>query len=92
MVERDGHGVTQSEAIGNADQAREALLMGLRLTEGIDAATFLDRTGVALAEAVEPETLADAVEAGYLVQTGSRLIATLEGRKRLDALLPVLAR
>ncbi len=92
MVERDGHGVTQSEAIGNADQAREALLMGLRLAEGIDAATFLDRTGVALAEAVEPETLADAVEAGYLVQTGSRLIATLEGRKRLDALLPVLAR
>ncbi len=92
MVERVGHGTTHYDIIGRTDQAREALLMGLRLAEGIDAGIFLDRTGVALADAVEPETLAAAVEAGYLTQTPTRLIATGEGRKRLDALLPVLAR
>ena len=33
-VERDGHAVTEEEALAPRDRAREALLMGLRLTEG----------------------------------------------------------
>ena len=66
------------------------LLMGLRLTEGIDAQRFFTRTGVQLMEAIEPDILAQAIEAGYLTHDGATLRATQEGRLRLDALLAAL--
>jgi hypothetical protein len=47
---------------------------------------------VALPDAVDPNILAACVEEGYLTLTDTALIATVEGRKRLDALLPALVR
>ncbi len=44
-VERDGDGLTADEPVAAEERAREALLMGLRLTEGIDRARFAARTG-----------------------------------------------
>ena len=92
LVERDGTGATQEEKIAPQDRAREALLMGLRLATGISVDDFQRRTGVALAEAVDPNILAACLEEGYLTSTATALIATVEGRKRLDALLPALVR
>ena len=89
-MERHGHGSTAEERIAPEDRAREMLLMGLRLAEGVDAARFAARTGTALADALDGDILARAVEAGYLVHDGRRLAATAEGRLRLDALLPAL--
>ena len=66
------------------------LLMGLRLADGIDAGRFEQRTGIALAEAVHAEMQDALVEAGYLEATATRLVATAEGRLRLDALLGAL--
>jgi oxygen-independent coproporphyrinogen-3 oxidase len=90
-VERAGHGSTQEEAIASADRAREMLLMGLRLAEGIDEARFATRTGVALDDAIDLETLQRAADEGYLIRSNGRLTATEEGRLRLDALLAALA-
>ena len=89
-VERDGHGSTEEEVIAPADRAREMLLMGLRLTEGIEARRFKARTGMALADALDADTLERALDAGYLTRTEQTLAATAEGRLRLDALLPAL--
>jgi oxygen-independent coproporphyrinogen-3 oxidase len=89
-VERDGHGSTAEEIISPRDRGREALLMGLRLTEGVDAARFAERTGLALSEAVDAGILAACVEEGYLSFAGNRLAATKAGRLRLDAVLPRL--
>ena len=89
-VERDGHGSTAEEILSSEDRAREMLLMGLRLSEGIDARRFFARTEVQLAEAMEPEILEQALAAGYLVADGPILRATTEGRLRLDALLAAL--
>ncbi len=86
-VERQGHGSTAEERIGPQDRAREMLLMGLRLTEGIDAARFAARTGMALDAALDLDVLGQALEAGYLTHAAGRLAATSEGRLRLDALL-----
>ena len=86
-VARAGHGTVEETPVAPAERAREALLMGLRLTEGIDAARFAARTGVALADALDAGMLAAAVAEGYLRWDGARLIATPEGRVRLDALL-----
>jgi oxygen-independent coproporphyrinogen-3 oxidase len=89
-VARDGHGTTHEAPVPPAERAREALLMGLRLAEGIDIAHFAARTGVALGAAIDPAIAAACEEAGYLRRTPTRLIATAEGRRRLDALLPRL--
>ena len=89
-VERQGHGSTEEEIIAPPDRAREMLLMGLRLTEGVDTARFEARTALPLAQCIDSQTLHQAIEAGYLNQTPTRLVATMEGRLRLDALLGAL--
>ncbi len=91
-VARDGHGITHEEAVPVLERAREALIMGLRLAVGVDAAYFAARTGVALDEAVDAEILAASVEAGYVRRTATHLVATESGRRRLDALLPRLVK
>ena len=91
-VERSGHGLTEETRLVAPEPAREMLLMGLRLSEGIDAGRFAARTGTALSDALEPEILEAAVEADYLRWDGGCLVATQAGRMRLDALLGALVR
>ena len=87
LVEAQGHGTAAEATLTPEERAREMLLMGLRLAEGIDPSRFARRTGVALADAVDAEILERAVEAGYLDSDPGRLRATPAGRLRLDALL-----
>jgi oxygen-independent coproporphyrinogen-3 oxidase len=89
-VEQQGHGSTAEEDVSHPDRAREMLLMGLRLSEGIDADRFAHRTNLRLLDVLDPETLVQAQQALYIEWDGSRLRATQEGRKRLDALLGAL--
>lgn len=91
-VAAHGHGTTLEEEIPAQDRAREALIMGLRLREGIDAPHFQARTGIALLDAIEPEILDECLAEGYLTFADDRLAATAQGIKRLDALLPALCR
>jgi len=91
-VERDGHGTVEEAPLTPDQRAREMLLMGLRLGEGIDPARFAERTGMALPEAVNGDTLQMALEEDYLVWRDGCLATTAEGRLRLDALLAELAR
>ena len=89
-VEDLGHGSTAEETVAPRDRAREALLMGLRLAEGIDLGWFESRTGTAIEDAVDAGIMQACAEAGYLDIGAGRLTATAEGRRRLDALLPRL--
>ncbi len=92
-VERDGHAVTAEEALAPPERMREALLMGLRLAEGVDTVRLEARCGMPFSGAVDPAMLAACEEEGYLERLpGGRLRATAEGRLRLDAMLPVLLR
>ena len=91
LVETRGHGLTSIEPIPALERAREALIMGLRLAEGIDLAKFGERTGRTVGEAVDMDTLARCVAEGYLVYTPQRLKATREGRLRLNSSLAALA-
>jgi putative oxygen-independent coproporphyrinogen III oxidase len=89
-VESQGHGSAEEATVAPGERAREMLLMGLRLSEGIDRSRFRRRTGVALEDALDGEILSRALEAGYLRSDGDRLCATPAGRLRLDALLTQL--
>lgn len=92
-VERQGHGVREEEALAPEARAREMLLMGLRLSRGIDPARFVARTGIALSDALDPRTLESALSEHWLAWTDTgALAATAAGRLRLDALLPALVR
>ena len=74
---RNGHGIAEEKEIGPADQRVEALLMGLRLAEGVsDAPDGLDMAAV--------ERLADQ---GLLAREAGRLRATPRGMLLLDAIL-----
>lgn len=91
-VERDGHAAVEEEALPPRDRAREALLMGLRLAEGVEPARVEARAGLPFAEAVDAAMLAALIGEGWMEWRGTRLRATDEGRVRLDSLLPVLLR
>ena len=89
-VEANGHGTTHEDQVSPIERSREMLLMGLRLTEGIDEARFATRTGIDLDDALDAATLHQALAEDYLDRSRGRLRALPEGRKRLDALLRAL--
>jgi oxygen-independent coproporphyrinogen-3 oxidase len=86
-VERDGHATTDSYALPPREQAEEALMMGLRLAEGIDAARFRAATGMALDDALDRDGLKVMVEGGFVERDAHGLRATRAGLLRLDAVL-----
>jgi oxygen-independent coproporphyrinogen-3 oxidase len=92
LVERDGHGTVEQVSLQPIERAREMLLMGLRLTEGIDQSSFSLRTGMPIGTALDPSVLRQALDEGYLAWRRGSLIATPAGRLRLDALLAAIVR
>ncbi|HKH69671.1 MAG TPA: coproporphyrinogen-III oxidase family protein, partial [Reyranella sp.] len=86
-VEREGHGTAETTPIGGQDLVEEALMMGLRLAEGIDRAVFASMTGVDPVTALGERRLAPLVKAGYLEVDALHLKATPAGRQRLNAVL-----
>ncbi|WP_207539019.1 radical SAM family heme chaperone HemW [Sabulicella rubraurantiaca] len=91
-VERDGHAAVEETALSPQERGREAMLMGLRLAEGVDPARVERRAGTSFAEVVDPAMLSALAEEALLEWEGGRLRATPEGRARLDSLLPLLLR
>ena len=91
-VERDGHGTAEETILTPHDRAREALLMGLRLDEGVLPARVEARSALPFAQTIDPAMLAACLDEEYLEWRGESLRATDEGRLRLDALLPALLR
>jgi oxygen-independent coproporphyrinogen-3 oxidase len=91
-VEQHGHGTVESTTLTPEERGREAMLMGLRLAEGVDPARVEARAGLAFGQIVDPAMLSALLDEGYLEWAEGRLVATIEGRVRLDALLPVLLR
>ncbi|MDI1284107.1 MAG: radical SAM family heme chaperone HemW [Reyranella sp.] len=86
-VERAGHGTAESTVVAGQDLVEEALMMGLRLADGIDRALFASVTGTDPVAALGEAKLAPLIEAGFLEVRPDRLGATEAGRQRLNALL-----
>ena len=86
------HGIESQAAITPAEAAREALLMGLRLAAGIDAACFEARTGVPLVAAMDERAADELATLGFIERTPQRLRLTAAGLPLLDAILPRLVR
>jgi oxygen-independent coproporphyrinogen-3 oxidase len=86
-VEENGTGLSSESVLQAEDLAREMLLMGLRLSSGVDEQAFQARTGCSLLDSVDREILRMCVEEGYLLHEGGTLAATPRGRMLLEAIL-----
>ncbi len=82
-----GHGIKEERTLARREQASEALLMGLRLAEGLDLAGLADRFGLAAGDLVDPLKLALYESLGMAWQDGPRVGVTPQGMPLLDALL-----
>jgi putative oxygen-independent coproporphyrinogen III oxidase len=86
-IKRNGHGLQSEEILAPEDRAREALLMGLRLREGIDLEAIAGRTGVKRDTLVRADAVMRLQSLGLLDQRDARLTITSNGMPLLDAIL-----
>ncbi len=87
-VEQNGHGMVEFSGLNEEEQGDEFLLMGLRLTEGID----LKRYEAFAHRSVDPRRLKDLLDHGMVEDLGeNRIRATREGFFVLDAVVADLA-
>lgn len=88
-VEARGDGLREMAPVDPEERRREALLMGLRLLEGVPEDRLIALTGGGF-ETLDTARLSALEEEGYLARADGRLRATEEGRQRLDAVLGYL--
>jgi len=89
LVEANGNGITGGETLSRSEEADEFLMMGLRLTEGIDLVRYEAMSGRPLSS----PRIAVLQDEGLVEPIGnSRLRATPTGMIVLDALVADLAR
>ncbi len=91
-VAEAGHGMESEAALAPAERATEALVMGLRLAEGLNAARFAARSGTALAEAVNMDAAQRLADAGLLTLDDAGLRLTPAGWPLVNAVLREIAR
>lgn len=84
------HGIIEERALGVPEQASEAMLMGLRLREGIDLAHLAQRFDLPSAALCHADKAAFYASQGLVWQDGSRMGVTEAGMPLLDGLLAEL--
>ena len=89
-VENGGDGIKEARKLGMREQASEALLMGLRLAEGLDLGELSARFNIAQRDLIAPEKLRLYSDLGLVRQDGSRVTVTDSGMPLLDGLLAEL--
>ena len=88
-LRRNGHAIVEEAQLSPTESADEALVMGLRLTEGIDADTIGNWFG--LPAIVDWQKVDRLVASGHLKREGSRIAPTAAGRLLLDHILAEIA-
>jgi oxygen-independent coproporphyrinogen-3 oxidase len=88
-VGRNAHGMVEESALAPVEAADEALVMGLRLSEGIDADAIAARFG--LTAIVDWKKVDRLARSGHLTRHGSHIAITGRGRLLLDRILGEIA-
>jgi len=88
-IRRNAHGILEDALLAPVEAADEALVMGLRLREGVDAQAIADRFG--LPAVVDRNRVERLVLSGYLTREGARIGLTAKGRLLLDHILGDIA-
>nr|WP_294848329.1 radical SAM family heme chaperone HemW [uncultured Sphingomonas sp.] len=86
---RNGHGLSEEELLSRDEAAHEALVMGLRLAEGIEPAALAARLGVA--DIVDGGAVDRLIGHGLMWRDRTRVGTTNAGRLLLDSILAEIA-
>lgn len=87
-IARNGNGLVEEERLTNEEAAQEALVMGLRLAEGVDIAALTHRFD---RDIVGDRAVAALEGHGLLWRKGDRIGTTEAGRLLLDSILAEIA-
>jgi len=88
-LRRNGHGIAEEVPLQEQEAADEALVMGLRLRDGIDAGAIAERFG--LTSIVDWQRVDRLVGSGHLRREGTHIGTTAPGRLLLDHILGEIA-
>ena len=88
-VGRNGHGMSEEEELTASEAAHEALVMGLRLAEGIEPGALAERFGGR--QIIDDAAVGRLASHGLLEREGARLRTSPAGRLVLDSILAEIA-
>ena len=83
QVEAQGHGLVEAQALTKPEQAPEYLLMGMRISEGLD----LDRYAALAGRPIAAHKISALAALDLVQQEGQLLRATARGRPLLNAVI-----
>lgn len=89
-VARNGHGLVSEEPLSPTMRRDEALLMGLRLREGIDLAQVAARSGAGTDTLIDTAATATLAREGLIARVGDQLWVTDRGMLVLNAIIAAL--
>ena len=89
---RNGHGIVQETTLSPADKGVDALLMGLRLREGVDLDRLAALAEREIDELVDSGAVTRLCTQGLLARDGPNLRATAPGMLLLDRILAEIVR
>jgi putative oxygen-independent coproporphyrinogen III oxidase len=88
-VARNGNGMVEEAPLSGIESADEALVMGIRLREGVDTAAIAERFG--LASIIDQDRTERLVGSGHIERSGTHIRLTARGRLVLDHILGQIA-
>ena len=87
-IGRNGHGCQSETPLSAPERASEALMMGLRLAEGININTLSDRLDIAPRDMIDEAAVMRLSGHGLIERANGHLRITPPGMLLLDAILP----
>lgn len=89
-VRQHGHGAHPFETVPREGRFAEALMMGLRLTQGIELARLTEEGGMPWSDKISGDKILSLVQEGLILEPKTHLQATQKGRACLNAVLSYL--
>jgi putative oxygen-independent coproporphyrinogen III oxidase len=86
-TDRNGHGIERADTLEPTARAMEALLMGLRLAEGINLTHIARKTGISADMLLDPHAVGRIAGLGLIRRDGDLVTVTAQGMPLLDAIL-----
>jgi len=89
-IDRNGQGIESTTKLSPGDRLTEAMLMGMRLREGLDLSRHFDTENPGLTQSLNQRALVTLDAQGLIARDGPRLRATDRGLPVLNAILSSL--
>ncbi len=89
-ITKHGHGMQSQEVLSNTIHAEEAIMMNLRLTEGMNLTHLAKKTNIPLEKMINLDVLNDLVQDNFLWQNDQTIGTTPKGSLVLNTLLSSL--